>query len=88
MKYVNAKKVIPNELLSEIQKYIQGETIYIPKIKSTYQKWGTKSGARDRLNERNENIKDAFLCGQSIASLSAEYYLSPETIKKIVYSKK
>lgn len=37
MKYVKATTVFPEELLVEIQKYVQGETIYIPKQKCTYQ---------------------------------------------------
>lgn len=31
MTYVKATNILPEELISEIQKYIQGETIYIPK---------------------------------------------------------
>lgn len=30
MKYRNSAEVIPAELLDEIQKYVQGEYIYIP----------------------------------------------------------
>lgn len=33
MKYVKAKAVLPESLIAEIQKYIQGETIYIPNKK-------------------------------------------------------
>lgn len=32
MKYTNATKVLPEELIEEIQKYVQGETLYIPKL--------------------------------------------------------
>ena len=31
MKYKNAVAVLPTELIEEIQKYIQGEFLYIPK---------------------------------------------------------
>ena len=30
-------------LITEIQKYIQGETIYIPKQETKHYKWGTRS---------------------------------------------
>ena len=30
MKYKNAKNVLPEELLQQIQQYIQGDVIYIP----------------------------------------------------------
>lgn len=88
MKYVNANKILPEKLILEIQKYVQGETIYIPKQETEYKKWGTLSGGRKLLNERNTAIRNAFVNGSSIDQLAEEYYLSTETIKKIVYSHK
>ncbi|GKU83092.1 CD3324 family protein [Niallia sp. NCCP-28] len=88
MKYMNAKKVLPEKLILEIQKYIQGETLYIPKQETKHQKWGSASGGRQMLDRRNREIKDAFIRGSNIQQLAAEYYLSTETIKKIVYSHK
>ena len=87
MKYVNATTVLPENLILEIQKYIQGETIYIPKPEATYQKWGTRSGGRKLIDERNASIKNAFKSGTAIDQLAENYFLSIETIKKIVYSK-
>lgn len=87
MRYVKATTILPEELLIEIQKYIQGATIYIPKQKRTYQKWGTLSGGRKRIDDRNICIKNEYKDGKSISQLSQDYFLSIETIKKIVYSK-
>ncbi|MBO1624646.1 hypothetical protein COE15_11490 [Bacillus cereus] len=87
MKYVKAAAVLPENLIIEIQKYVQGETIYIPKQENTHYKWGTRSGGRKQLDERNRAIKYAFKSGVSIHQLAEEYFLSNETIKKIVYSK-
>ncbi len=86
MTYINATKVLPEKLIEEIQKYIQGETLYIPKQEKEYQKWGSSSGGRQMLDRRNAAIKNSFADGQSIQQLANEYFLSPETIKKIVYS--
>ncbi|WP_449620119.1 CD3324 family protein [Robertmurraya sp. Marseille-Q9965] len=86
MKYTNATKVLPEELIEEIQKYVQGETLYIPKLE--YQKWGTSSGGRRMLDRRNRNIRNSFRNGISIQQLAKDYHLSIETIKKIVYSHK
>lgn len=88
MKYTNANKVLPEKLIVEIQKYVQGETLYIPKQETKRKKWGTLSGGRRRLNDRNAAIRSAFLNGSSIHQLAEEYYLSTDTIKKIVYSHK
>ncbi|MGD6805162.1 CD3324 family protein [Rossellomorea vietnamensis] len=87
MKAVKTQHVLPEHLLKEIQKYVQGETIYIPKQKSSYQKWGSRSGGRKMIEERNARIKEAFKNGCRIDRLAEDYFLSPETIKKIVYSK-
>ncbi|MCM3768464.1 CD3324 family protein [Neobacillus niacini] len=88
MKYVNANKVLPEKLILEIQKYIQGETLYIPKQETEYRKWGASSGGRRMLESRNTAIRNSFTSGSNIQQLAEEYYLSPETIKKIVYSHK
>ncbi|OLN22415.1 hypothetical protein BTO30_09710 [Domibacillus antri] len=87
MTYVKATMVLPEELIKEIQKYVQGETIYIPKPKSAYEKWGTRSGGRTFIDNRNISIKRAFKNGRTISQLAEEYFLSVETIKKIVYTK-
>ncbi|PMC40465.1 hypothetical protein CJ195_01765 [Bacillus sp. UMB0899] len=88
MTYINATKVLPEKLIVEIQKYIQGETLYIPKQETEYRKWGSSSGGRQMLDRRNAAIKKSFSGGHSIQQLANEYYLSPESIKKIVYSNK
>jgi Mor family transcriptional regulator len=87
MKYVKAEKILPERLLIEIQHYIQGETIYIPKTKKSYRKWGSRSGTRALLDERNSSIRSDFNRGVKIDQLADDYYLSCETIKKIVYKK-
>lgn len=88
MKYVNANNILPESLIMEIQKYVQGETIYIPKTENSYRKWGSLSGGRKLLDKRNTAIKKSFATGnRTIPQLAEEHFLSIETIKKIVYSK-
>lgn len=87
MGYKKAEAVLPKELLDEIQKYIEGEYIYIPK--STKKSgWGEKSGTREELVRRNKEIRRQFEEGTTIQTLSDSYHLSINTIKKIVYSRK
>ncbi|MFF2090673.1 CD3324 family protein [Paenibacillus sp. NPDC058174] len=88
MKYTNASKVLPKELIKEIQKYIQGETLYIPKQQTEYKDWGSISGGRELLDRRNNAIRNAFMNHISIEQLAKEYFLSADTIKRIVYSHK
>ncbi len=88
LNYINATKVLPKELLAEVQKYIQGETLYIPIQQTTRKKWGSVSGIQKQLNHRNQNIRENFDNGMNIQEISENYFLSVETIKKIVYTKK
>ena len=87
MRYVNGQEVLPEELLKEIQKYVQGDLIYIPKPTKERIPWGILSGERERLQNRNEQIKKHFEKGVSHQKLAEQYHLSVETIKKIVYRK-
>ncbi|MEK3886173.1 CD3324 family protein [Bacillus sp. FSL K6-3431] len=93
MKYVKATTILPEELLVEIQiveiqKYVQGRTIYIPKQTCTYQKCGLLSGGRKKNDERNAYIINEYYNGKCISQLAQDYFLSTDTIKKIVYSKR
>lgn len=87
MSYKNAINILPENLLSDIQKYFNGGIIYIPKA-SEKAGWGELSGSRKDIDNRNINIRELFNSGIKITKLAKEYFLSEETIKKIVYSKK
>ena len=88
MKYVKAQTVFPQALLDEIQKYVQGDLVYIPKPPGSYKKWGADTDTKAATAQRNEDILRSFAAGISVSELSETYYLSEDTIKKIVYSKK
>lgn len=71
--------------MKEIQKYIQGEYLYIPKEDGVRKKWGTSSGVKKEIIKRNNEIKEKFLDGTSKETLAEVYCLSISSIKKIVY---
>ena len=87
MKYRNGKDVFPEALLREIQKYASGQLVYIP-AGDTKRSWGQTSGYKQYLAQRNEAIKSKFRAGAGVEQLADEFYLSLESIKKIVYTKK
>ena len=87
-KYLKAETLFPKELLAEIQKYAQGELIYIPKPKESREKWGYYTGSRNVIKERNNEICTHFQNGMTIGNLAAKYFLSVESIKRIVYKSK
>ena len=51
MKYVNAAEILPERLLRELQTYIDGDVLYVPKY-SSKKKWGTVSGSRSFYGDR------------------------------------
>ena len=87
MKYSKAESIFPEELLRIIQEYVQGELVYIPKPKEAHLKWGEKTLSKNRVSARNSEIKSLFCNGVSIEELAGRYFLSFESIKKIVYKK-
>ena len=84
MRYLNASEILPDELLREIQKYTQGETLYIPK-ENERKKWGENSGSRSYYIERNSKILEKYReNGCSMQELADEFNLSVESIRKII----
>lgn len=84
MAYRNARDILPCELIEEIQKYVDGELLYIP-IKSDKTEWGLRSGAKQKYAERNRCIREQYRSSVSIEELARLYFLSTDSIKKIVY---
>ncbi|MEN6315644.1 MAG: CD3324 family protein [Clostridiaceae bacterium] len=84
MKYVNAQKVLPEEVIEIIQEYIDGEFLYIPRKNGNEKSWGEKSGARETLSERNKIIFGDHKAGASVPELSQKYFLSEQSIRRIV----
>ena len=88
MKYVKAQAIFPESLLQEMQKYIQGELVYIPKSPDNYKKWGANTGAKNMIVQRNKNMVQAFKAGTSVSQLAELYHLAEDTIRKIVYGRR
>ena len=88
MSYTNAEEVLPPDLLNEVQKYVQGEQIYIPRHGDTRLGWGVKNGTRRMLESRNLEIRKMKRDGWSILELADRFNLSPDSIRKILYTKR
>jgi Mor family transcriptional regulator len=82
-KYVNAKDVLPEALVKEIQKYVQGQHMYVPQVER--KSWGTGTGIREELELRNAKIVKAYQGGVAVAQLAEMYALSEERIRGIIY---
>jgi len=87
LKYVNAKDVLPPDILDAVQKYTGGALIYVPKKDDEKIGWGQLSGARSNVYKRNIKIMEAYKNGAGIFELMNEYCLSEASIRKIIYNK-
>ena len=85
MSYINADDVLPNILVKEIQKYVDGQLIYIPRKNENLLSWGEKNGTKEKLAERNRTIINNYYSGRTIAELSKVYCLSEKRIQGIIH---
>lgn len=82
MKYINAKEILPDALVRELQRYIDGGYIYVPRVQA--KRWGEVSGYRAELAARNRAIVRAHRAGVPVSELAAHYALSESAIRKII----
>ncbi len=85
MSYIKADDLLPPELVSEIQKYVQGAQIYIPRNRKKRLGWGQKNGTREKFENRNNQIRALKQSGLKISDLADRYCLSEDSIRKILY---
>lgn len=85
MPYINADQLLPPDLLQEIQKYVQGSLVYIPRQPDNHLGWGSKNGTRASLDRRNAAIREEKRNGRGVEELADAYGISPDGIRKILY---
>lgn len=88
MKYIKAQNILPEKVIRIIQEYVDGEFIYIPRKYGEQKAWGEKSGARESLMKRNKEIYRRYRDGATITVLSQEYFLSEQSIRRIISKEK
>ena len=81
MSYINANLVLPEELINEIQKYVNGINLYIPKVQQAKR---ACSSYRLEIRRRNREICERFSQGEKVPRLAAEYFLSEKSIYRIL----
>ena len=84
MSYKKAADILPKELLQDLQRYINGEYVYIPKLPSKKKKWGEGTKSKEAVQARNNEIYHQYLLGASTKELASIYFLSQKTIQKII----
>lgn len=84
MSYKKATHVLPDDLLLKVQKYIDGEFLYIPRIADNKKVWGTNTSTRQEIQNRNKQIYADYLSGIKMSILAEKYYLSLKSIQRII----
>lgn len=88
MKYVKAQEVLPDEIVRILQEYVDGKYLYIPRKIENHKAWGEKSGIKNSLKVRNNEIYKKYIDGVTINKLTQEYYLSEKSIRRIIGQQK
>ena len=84
MRYMKAADVLPPDLLKQIQTYIDGEYLYIPRRAETRSAWGAANGRKAEALARNLEIYRRYREGTSVDQLAEAYFLAPKSIWKII----
>lgn len=84
MGYTNATEVLPKTILEAVQKYIDGQCVYIPRRDDRRQAWGERTQTRANIRSRNREIHARYDQGLGVRELAELFYLSPKTIAKIL----
>ncbi|MEW9699736.1 CD3324 family protein [Paenibacillus sp. SI8] len=84
MSYKNGKDVLPPNLLKQLQEYIQGEIVYIPKKEQKRAGWGENNGTRIIIERRNREIFRLYQNGSTVMELIKVFHLSEDSIRKII----
>ena len=87
MKYINGKDVLPKPLLEQLQHYVQGKLLYVPRKENSRAGWGTLNGTRAMIRNRNREICRRYDEGATIQELMERYHLSEDSIRKILNKK-
>lgn len=88
MGYKRAEDILPSEIISQIQDYVDGEYLYIPRKEENRKAWGEQTDTRQMLKKRDQEILQAYLDGASKQELSERYFLSEKSIERIIYKEK
>ena len=87
MSYIKAEDILPEDLIRQIQKYVDGACIYIPRKPGSRRAWGMDTDYKAELAQRNDRIRRDYERGAGIRQLSREYHLSEKSIRRILREK-
>jgi Mor family transcriptional regulator len=84
MKYEKAQNILPNSIIEQIQKYMDGGYIYIPRKDENKKSWGENTETKKQLNARDKEIFNKYSSGVPVKILSEQYFLTESSIRRII----
>lgn len=84
MSYIKAEEILPETLIREIQQYVDGAYIYIPRKPGGRHAWGQETDYKAELQARNAKIRSDYAAGIGVSALSRKYHLSEKSIRRIL----
>lgn len=84
MGYTNATEVLPKTVLEAVQKYVDGQCVYIPRRDDRRKAWGERTQTRAQIRARNREIHARHARGAEVRELAEQFHLSPKTIARIL----
>lgn len=84
MNYQNLTDLLPKELIEQLQKYVEGKVIYVPKKQINKKHWGENTDTRQVLASRNCQICLDRQNGMTIKQLSEKFFLTEKSIQRIL----
>ena len=84
MRYARAQDLIPAELLAQLQQYVDGAYLYVPRKQENHLSWGERTQSKQETARRNAAIFRDSQQGVSVETLAERYFLSEKTIRRIL----
>ncbi|MBK1812248.1 hypothetical protein JHL18_16620 [Clostridium sp. YIM B02505] len=88
MRYEKAQNILPNNIIEQIQKYIDGGYIYIPRKDENKKAWGENTDTKKQLSDRDNEILYKYSSGVPVKILAEHYFLTESSIRRIIRNKR
>ena len=84
MRYARGQDILPAKLLIQLQQYIDGAYLYIPRKKENRLTWGERTHSKEETAARNRAIFLEAEAGVGISALAKNYFLAEKTVRRIL----
>lgn len=88
MRYVRAKDILPAELLAQLQEYVDGAYLYVPRKQENRLAWGERTQSKEETAARNREIFRRAQAGEAVALLADAYFLTEKSVRRILLAER